>query len=492
MSSSEAARLIATADAATEIFVVDHSFQLITRGLGNVDVQLPPGLYKVKFRAGTRIQQQFVALESGATARVNSPTLAFSSSAPLNGTLRTHEYHMGAAHGLSRDVRWNLGSGSEIFVFSRVWTDQSQSIGPSPPAGYDPAVSLTLHDLGGNLLIDFAQDAPRDLANDPWAGGNARVDPGNYRLRVRCPDGPILEQCVVASPNWQTQVFLLQTNYGDSASPFFAPDLANGSILMTRPGYGFDPDRTDFRLAEAARVALACRRAVMPRDLLQMFQGKFEDPMLGIYAAHAQIAAGRVEGADLRLVVDNLLQLIPSHPDVNALLLYLDGPARYDATTYTAPPMLADSWSIVAKHAARNREIVTADSLAARVAAHLWGSGVWLIWLADAVEERVPDPPPLDVSIAQLADIRAAVELDLSRAKETPGLNDLEAGVLASVTRRRRVMTQTRAFNAPPDSPPQAPAHPAEMVQQLATALGVPLVTAQAAIATLMGKLGRQ
>src|SRR6266508_3779842 len=83
-----------------------------------VSARLDLGLYKIKFRAGSLIQEVHQEVAPGAgTIRVTGPTLRFSSAAPLETTRTTHEYHEDAARALSREVHRTLGEGSQLFLF---------------------------------------------------------------------------------------------------------------------------------------------------------------------------------------------------------------------------------------------------------------------------------------------------------------------------------------------------------------------------------------
>src|SRR3954447_11944382 len=109
------------ADEAKEIFIIDGQFRLVGRGLGRMHANLEPGIYKVKARAGLTTREQHVVLFPGQPQSVNLGPIPFTSPAPLSQTLKTHEYHMGAAQQLSGNIHVRAGEGSSIFVFARDW-----------------------------------------------------------------------------------------------------------------------------------------------------------------------------------------------------------------------------------------------------------------------------------------------------------------------------------------------------------------------------------
>lgn len=507
--------LVATGAPGTEIFVIDHAFRLVDRGLDLLTASLPPGLYKVKFRQGTALEEQYVTLEpGGGSVHVSPRDLRFSSPAPLAATRKTYETHVAAAAQASRHVHETIGAGSQLFVFTRQWSGGAQT---AFPAGQHPATDLTLHDENGRLLLDLSQTGESNLSGDPWAASTVALKPGAYRLRLTAPGVTTLDQVVTTSSNWQTEVFLLQANYSNRDNPLFRADLANASVLLARPGLGFAPDDSSLRLAELARLALAEGRVVVrAEDLQQMLFGKFEHPTLGIYAAHALIAdlesrfppsndasvsiverAGRDSQLQLlQTVVTNLSALTPDNTDVAALSLYVSGTS---SRPFATPPMLTRGWRLVADRSVTNPALVPADSLTARVAPFLWGSGPWVIWLADKVDA-------LGAAPARLGDVNVLAAL-ADRGPSLSGRRDLtefERAVVAHWDHLRTMASkaskQTSGGEMPAASPTPAPdAMPGvpsgglsttgPSAAQLAASLRVPPATVQLTIAALEQKL---
>src|SRR4029077_10030863 len=87
---------VSTQDQAAELYIIDSSLNLVTRGSGLLTADLPPGIYKVKARVGLNTQERLVALGSQPQT-VTFDRFEFASAAPLDATLRTHEFHMAAA-----------------------------------------------------------------------------------------------------------------------------------------------------------------------------------------------------------------------------------------------------------------------------------------------------------------------------------------------------------------------------------------------------------
>src|SRR5262245_54489241 len=200
---------IAAADASTEIFVLDGDLQMLGRGVGNLRMTLPPGIYKVKSRAGDETREQHVVLmDSG--QRIELPPFAFVSPAPLAGTAAWQDEHAQTAAHYSTFVNFSKGSGSHLFVFAREF---SRAVRDSARPLLNPAEGLSICSTDGTAIYDLAAPPAMGSAGvESWAALNIGLDPGVYVLRAKCPDGSRFDQVVTTSPGWQTQVFVLPRN----------------------------------------------------------------------------------------------------------------------------------------------------------------------------------------------------------------------------------------------------------------------------------------
>ena len=370
--------LVETGNESAEVFIIDARFKLVERGRGlKSTFSLSPGIYTVKVRAGFESHKQDVALLDK-PERVSFSQIEFASSAPLQKTGKTHEYHMSAAERESLDVHVKAGSGSFIFVCARDWTP-SQTSEKTFEVNRKPHIGLKLLDKKGELVADLAKKSKCSDKQDPWAACNVQVNPGIYRLSLELASGDTLEQTIVASRGWQTQIFLLQRNYGENQSDRRA-DLIGASILISKKG--FNPNDPLKRLVEAARLGLVNTRQVLPQRVIdEILNGKVKNPMLGILGAHLLLLGKQVDLDDLNTIVSNLRRLLGhnEHPDVEALALGL----RKKATSYVFehPPMLRRSWWQVVEATVDNKNLVPRGSMAAQCAERIWGEEPWLQWM---------------------------------------------------------------------------------------------------------------
>lgn len=377
-------------DRSAEIFVIDAKYAIVERSVESLATSLAPGIYKVKVRTGQATEERLIVLNPQAPPPpLRFEPSAFASPAPLAQTAKTHEYDVDAAVNLSRQppLNANRGEGSSLFFFIRHWSPAAKDPG-STPAPDDPARGLSLWDAEGERVVDFANpnyqqsnwnEGVSSRNEDPWVGVHIAVAPGPYVLRLDMP-GMRLQQTIVASPGWQTQVFLTQRRYAADDDNQYA-DLPGASIFMARLGAGFSPESDGKRLTELARQGLRNGRQVLSQETSRsILDGKFEDPMLGLYGAHLMLAQKAITIKNLRIVVNNMRRLLGkhSHPDVEALALRVD--PRLKSYQYPVPPMMSRSWAIVAAASVKNSGLVPEGSLADQCAAHVWKEEPWLLW----------------------------------------------------------------------------------------------------------------
>lgn len=481
-----------TAEPETEIFVVDSDFHRVAKGISYLNEQLPPGLYDVKFKAGSAVDHVRVALEPGSgPVDVNTPPMFIQTSAPLWRTAASHETQADNAATLSRQVHENRGDGSQLFVFARDTATDS----PNPMSG------LTLTTATGDTIVDLASKGQRvGYQRFPSAGYNVSINPGTYRLRVNAANGTVVEHTVVACPGWQTQVFYTVRDCVPGDSGLY-PDLTDAAVFMSRLGNGFEPGSDDFRYADLAWQALASQRDVVSRrDLWEMLWGKHRNPMLGIYGGHLLTLAAKPDLATLEEVVRNLIDLVGDHPDVRALTVYLaqqNGQPVPDVR-YGLPPMLRSSWEIIVRASSEAPWLVPRRSFSARISDSLWGEGPWLIWLAPAETPEpaaVTDfaaPQPAGAEPTSVDDLTAVMKglggPDQVRiALDAPDLTGLErdlANLVYRATVSRPAMTQQAGA--------KTPSTPTDIPSAMVRSLGVPSSVVTETLAQLTSKLKRR
>jgi len=432
----------------TEIFVIDGNFNVKTKGIDLLEVSLPPGLYKVKFKRGSVISEVGADLFPGSKeVKVSAPLMEFSSPVPLYGTDTSHEYHQTKAESLSTQIHKSLGKGSQLLLFVRDVDIAGQG---------NPVEGLSLHDTQGRKLMDFASEAERAYEQNrkkaSLAGCNVELDPGCYRLRLTKSEDERLEQLVVLAQNWQTQVFLVR-NWGrekldgDKAQGKKWPELSKSSILMAPIGEGFRSDDDELRLIELARQGLSSGRTVVREENLEeMLRKKSLNPMLGIFGAHLLlpkiIESSLIDNVTRRklkslllAIIEDLKHLLGDHPDVRALDLYLNQSFQGDLETmsFTTPPMLKRSWKIIVDKSVLKTGLVPAGSLADRIANRLWGGGPWVVWRTPPVARRTAEHESLSQLEKAVKEMEERLDTygEFEEVSSKMNLNDLEKALLS-------------------------------------------------------------
>lgn len=404
--SNEVKLIVNTRDQAADIRVYDAEYHQVARGAGNLDVNLQRGVYLIRARVGDSEFSELTVLKKDART-VEVPHLSFTSAAPLEQTAKTHEYQKEAAAAHSTKVHVTAGEGSWIYLFVRDWTSP-QNRSAVPPV-QNPMRCLRLLDAQEQLIANLETASFCGADEDPWAACNIAVNSGSYILELQFEGSQNLEtangdwakvrairQTVVASPGWQTQVFCLLREYEGAGR---SADLNHATIFMSR-GLGFRPDDQNARLTELARLSLETGRVNVGNDEMKLIlQGKFENPMLGIYGAHLtllQRERRRRRGSEIKFspdltewsedglehVVSRLRDLVQvPHPDIEAVALAAELPLNLNE--FSLPPMFRRSWSIICDATVSQTSLVPAGSPAERAGCGLWGDGQWLTWIDD-------------------------------------------------------------------------------------------------------------
>jgi hypothetical protein len=387
---SEHCLSVEASDETAEIAVLDAKQNKVLAGLGRVDGMLSAGLYEAQVRLGPVFREQLIALDQNKNIVYSAPDLQFPTPVPLTNTARTRPYHEQAAVEASKMGGVGRGSGATILVFARDWTQDESSTG-------HPLLGLSLHDMNGELLPDLTKEA--DFRQTNGAGLCQRRDvseanlisvvPGAYRLRLKLADHKSYDRIIVAVGGWQTQVFMFRRDYSDPGkTPDVRADLANGLVVMARHGAdgraSFDPNGRGERAAVMARYALVQRRPLADAVYQELYKLKFNDPILGLLAAHLLLRDKQKETRLLDEVMSNLHNLLGTgHPDLAALELRRGSPSDQQLPGLATPPMLKASWDCIVEESVTKPSIVPENQLYNGVQAGIVPSEPWLIWRSD-------------------------------------------------------------------------------------------------------------
>jgi len=446
---------------ACEVIVLDRNFASVAFGVGKLEVGLPPGLYKVRYKIGRTVTDtDIIELEPGSEPFVvPTPALTVRTARPTRDAA-TGSKGLDMAFRVSRQVDKEVGSGAELFLF--VQDDSDQPSDPRP-------TGLALFDSNGKLVADLAEAHGEDRC----AGYTLALDPGSYLLRLDQADDSPIEQCIHLSEGWQTQVFL-ESAPSDPASPADI-DLSDAAVLMSPLGAGFDPDDKTLLWADSARYALTYSRHSAPverlhvvrerfrqlqqsglksSELASAFRREFPNPIHGIYSAHLLRQSPQYDATLLDDVVEILRLQVGDHPDVMSLKLT----APDSSVQFRIPPMLRSSWQLIVRGTTTRHDVVPTDSYAAAIGNRLWGHGAWLVWrkpdremlAASAVAQEAPWALLL-VYVQQQLETKTPDEF-LASLLPTQRFTGMELTVLNYMARFLGQLKAARTFTANADA----------------------------------------
>lgn len=334
--------------------LIDASLSLLQSGVGTIEADLEPGVYKIRISGGGDSREEFLVVEAGTAARdVRAPTLELQSAMPVSSDVRTIEQQALLSAALEQSVYTeHLGTGAMLVLCLRATGDEWTVNFPH----------FRLRRVDGTLLVD--------TSNQPGLEGRRfegiqvlalNLAPGAYLLCHEPIDGIHTALPVNAVRQWRSEYFIgVDFPYRSEASGMAGvPDLAGTCITMHRMGSAANLGGRELRVAELARSSLiAGKPAVSQDELATLLYGKFDNPILGLLAAQLLLMQGGPDVSKLSLLCDHLEHMLQAEfPDVIALRLWLHKhptkspyPARVSrkpSLHKIASPLLRRNWDIL-------------------------------------------------------------------------------------------------------------------------------------------------
>jgi hypothetical protein len=344
------------------VTVLDTNLEPDADGTGGLETKLPEGLDEDQWLAGRARESRVVRLTQGGLD-VDPPTSAATAGGPS-----ADDHVLTVAKTASVQPAVLIGSGARLLV---VVQDNS------PRARANPAAGLTLRSIDGKVLVNLEEQSEKSsrLERPLWAVLSAELEPAPYLLRVATGDAGTMEQIVILTQGWQTQILLRRRSWGGAQRGRYA-SLPDATIAMARIHDGFHASDPDLRLTDLARLGLADEKQVLTQDDLEkLVYGKWGNPVLGLLGAHFLQRAG--DAPDLLAEArGNLRRLLGDHPDV----LALEAAAGEIRGPVEIPPMLVASWELLLRASVDIPGLIPPAALSGRIADRLFGSGAWLTW----------------------------------------------------------------------------------------------------------------
>lgn len=363
-----------------EVFIIDGRLEIAVdvttrkplRGFGTLDAQLEPGAYLVKVKAGDRVAEKLISLsDKDQHVQFWPQQIPVLSATPLGESADAIEACWQAIERVAARVKPRRDA-AQIALFIRA--SQSDAL----PRGLwliDRDGSLREKALGPTeaLVADGADWVAEAYREEIVHAISWSVAPGPYRLGMSFESVEGVERTVVATEGRATQIFM-------QTAPGAGFDEDRTTVLVgTKLGYDMVRDR-ELRLAETARAQLMTGRVLKESDLVgALLGGKFEEPMLGLYAAHLLLASEGPDSSLLRTVLGQLDRLIPQVPDV-ALLRSIVDRTVLDGSWF--PPMLRASWDLYLRRSYEPdlRTQAEDSGLLGEISSRVMGQRSWLLW----------------------------------------------------------------------------------------------------------------
>jgi len=360
----------------TEIILVDGRMRKIASAYELLERAVLPGIYKIRSRKGSVHKDKLVEITGEREHQsVSAPEIMTRSSAPLYGTETNFETHSLKAQQLSQTTHLDKGAGSSLFIYIR---DQELSLESNPPPWDLPPSSVSLHSLDGEFACNLEHGEVDTLAG--WCGITVSLDPGTWRLRVETEPMGTYEFFVTTVANWQTQVFFALDNFSIKRQTIRRPSLRDAVVMMARLDQAFNPSRRDLHEVSLAREALSLDRAVTKEDIKYLLQGKFIDPLMGIYGLHLLLLKKRRPKYNFEEILYRLNDLLgPNHPDLLALKLNIAPDQVDESLKFTQPPLLYHSWNFLLNASSENNSRIPGEGLLSQLAEDFVTVKPWLI-----------------------------------------------------------------------------------------------------------------
>ncbi len=385
MSSSEARKprrakvSLTSAVPGMQFALIDSRFQAVAKGTGALTTSVDPGIYRLVFRAGGEVSDELITLGPGERLERTGVTLPFPSAAPIQGTSTDRPAHRAAVNDLLSRPMTGVAGGSRFVVMVR-------NLDPADDRPVDHS-RLMLTDNGGRRVAAWRSGW---VKGDGFAAWSVDRRPGGHALRLEPPASDptagAIDQSVWLAPSWATLVFVPNETDG--------PEPSNASVHMAYPGAPWSVDDINVGLAlELTLAGIRRGKSVVPDDLLALLLNtKFTNPMLGIVGAQALSIRWPAGAETLKTVVGNLRDLVPGHPDVEALRAFIGTQemAGQETSSRAAlgvepvrwPPMMSDAYQSLIRADASYPGLIPSRSVAERAAAHLAVVGAWTAWTA--------------------------------------------------------------------------------------------------------------
>jgi hypothetical protein len=376
---------------ARQLTVFDRADKAVFRGGFGRKLKLPAGSYKLRSEFDRLTIETPLELERNTTMSTHDQLPAareLYSATPLEKSPLSREYYTYPSYKWSREgTRGKIApnSDSSIFIFIRAVNRETHK------PNVDLASNLTLVDREGRLLSSFGPEETQRDSRFGWLAFHAPCPHGTAFLRFS--GEPKREIPLHLYGQWQTQVFLMHRT---------KPLLETVKMFFVPPARAFEPRDRESEAADVALNGLQTNQDLLnSRSLQLLLSGKFDNPMLGLVAAHVLLQRRKSfsesilrksrlskeekqqqdrDESTIKIVLQNLNRLLPNSPDVAALELFAGIKSELKEYRFDEPPMLRLGLNAVIKEAIHNPDIISPESRIPQIAPLLYVDTPWSTW----------------------------------------------------------------------------------------------------------------
>lgn len=347
MSISERPIEITTNNGEAEILLLDSNFKILHRGPSPLLAKVLPGFYIAKVVIGDRENQLLLQIEPGEEPlkhSINAP--------PVETPLPLEDNASISVAALMVRAFKSLDEGSdENPVIHLCFRRPRASAGDAIAQGSDASVQDLLNRISVTDSAGIVANTPISwLDDDQYVSIALDVKPGACTLVYRDLSDTELALAMPTVRGWLLQVFVPVI----SSMAGLIPDFKAMSVFYANSTGRHTLD--ELRIVETVRQSFSSGRLHISRQVLQALMcDKFENPMLGIYAAHHLL--GNDPDEFLPEVLLNTTKLLgDSHPDIVALTCAVTPEMSAEArqaklSSLNGPPLLAKSWDLLVAEA---------------------------------------------------------------------------------------------------------------------------------------------
>lgn len=348
--------VISSEDGASELYLIDRSYNEIARGVGELHLDLTPGPYKVRQRIGDTEQiTSFTVDEGSDNCRVEMTRLDYASPVPVKGTNTYQDLWS-----IETAVPFSKKPGLRIVI-----RDPDGTVTADEKAfehlRYEVG-RLRIETLPGKTVLKLAETQRLDT-NKLLFFADIDLEPGYYVLVQEAAEDQQLCLPLFVHKDWWPEIFMLSLRDKDAENAPLGIQLDNASITFRHAGAQQPADDIARGRLEAARKALGRGRTISGWSTLNdpvQKTAEPQNPMLALIDAHLLVVKSTPENiATITTLIQSTTAALGPElfPDVLALQIALyyaaakcerkakrnaDGSTKESKTVLKDPPLPPD------------------------------------------------------------------------------------------------------------------------------------------------------